>query len=170
MTYTEPPTDTFRPVRPPRRGSHVALRVVTVVAVLVAVAAVLLALGVLPNPLRHHAKPAGAATFTMSGAITIEGTPTVEFAVNDDESCEGIDGFSDLGRGVAVVIGDARGHTVATGSLDPGVASLTSCELPWHVSGVPANLSEYTVTISHRGTQVVPGGEATQPLELTIGG
>jgi hypothetical protein len=186
MTYTEPPTESMRPVPPPRPRTSPTPWVVTGVAVLVAVGAVLVALGVVPNPLHHRAPRSGVSaliarddsianqaptppsTFVMTGTITLSGTPGQDYVIDSDGSCAGTGGFSDINAGVAVTVGDSTGRTVAIGSLGDGTASL-GCELPWSVPDVPAGLSEYTVTISHRGTQVVQGDQATLPVTLTLG-
>lgn len=184
MTYTEPPTEAMRPVPPPRRRSHGLLWAVTGLAVLVAAGAVLVVLGVVPNPVRHPASPTPdvapvqatgtvanpLGNFTIAGSITIIGAAGQDYEVTDGGQCVGTGGYSDISPGVAVTVGDSTGKTLAIGSITLGESAPGQCLFVWAVKGVPFGLSEYTVTISHRGTQVLTQDQAQQPVDLTLGG
>jgi hypothetical protein len=88
----------------------------------------------------------------------------------DTSSCEGTGGYSDMTPGTAVTVADSTGNVVATGALGEGRDLGTGCDLTFDVPGVPAGLSEYVVTVSHRGSQVYSYQRAQQPIELTLGG
>ncbi|HEX7658110.1 MAG TPA: hypothetical protein VF444_01420 [Pseudonocardiaceae bacterium] len=122
-----------------------------------------------------------AETFTLSGTITIDdgaaGTPNdhPSFSAFGDE-CEGVNGYSDLTPGTAVIVAGADGQTVATGSLSKGTPGPVGpwnepqeCAVPFAVPGVPDDLSSYAVTVSHRGTQVFTLAEAKAGISLSIG-
>jgi hypothetical protein len=115
----------------------------------------------------------GAGTFTMTGTlILVDQTSLGASAQVDKAPCEGTGGFSDLSSGTAVLVQDSTGQTLATGSLGAGQRDGASgaCLIPFAVTGVKDGLSEYSVTISHRGTQVVTAANAHSGFTLSITG
>ena len=70
---------------------------------------------------------------------------------------------------------------MATGSLTYGVATtipatyawqldrVISCSMSFEVPNVPDGLSSYSVTVTHRGTQVIPKDQAHGEARLTLG-
>jgi hypothetical protein len=112
-----------------------------------------------------------AGTFTMTGSlIIIDETSLFPDLQTDKTDCQGTGGFSDLSPGTAVVIQDSTGQTLATGALsagrrDPGSGA---CLMPFTVPDVKDGLGSYSVTISHRGTQVFTSANAHSGVVLTI--
>lgn len=81
-------------------------------------------------------------------------------------TCSGSGGYQDISAGVAVTIGDQTGKTLAVTSLGAGSFGGGGCQFPFSAS-VPAAAS-YTVTISHRGTQVFPASAVASGFNLTL--
>lgn len=127
--------------------------------------------------------PLGSAqpsTFQLTGTITIVDSSNGEYGnvdISDENGiCQGAGPYSDLSSGTAVIVADPHGQTVATGALQPGQADSSDsstladqCAMSFAVPDVPLGLASYTVTISHRGSQVVSPAEASTGVELTIG-
>jgi hypothetical protein len=142
--------------------------IIAAVSWVVAIGAILYGLGIFTTNGRSPLHRAGA--FVLTGSITLNGVEFQDWLPEGDVGCEGTGGYSDMTAGTAVVVADSTGKTVATGSLGTGQVQIDTCTLPITVPDVPGGLSEYVVTISHRGSQVVPGAQANQPLQLTLGG
>lgn len=131
------------------------------------------------SPASATAAPSPAATqIGVSGYITISDisgftdSSGASFPEAGDH-CEGAGGYSDISAGTAVTIGNSAGTTLGTGALGTGTvtsasASDLSCQLPFEVD-VPGGQSEYTVTISHRGTQVFTPTQVEGAIQLTLG-
>lgn len=115
----------------------------------------------------------GAGTFTMTGSLVIvDQSSLLPDLQLDKNNCAGTGGFSDLTPGAAVLVQDSAGQTLATGSLAAGKRDPSSgaCLMPFSVPGVQDGLSSYSVTISHRGTQVFTSANAHSGVVLTISG
>lgn len=116
--------------------------------------------------------PATGTTFTINGGITVNGGHggTQQDA---DGSCVGTGGYSDMNAGTAVTVQDSHGATIATGALSAGTFAdpnaNSNCVFPFTVSGVPDGLSQYGVTVAHRGTEIITSGAAHNDVELTLG-
>jgi hypothetical protein len=157
-----------------RQSPKTLLLVVGLVAMLAVGLGTAAAMGVFSG-----SKPIGpmmARTFTLSGSITLIPSSSA-YSLNEITygagSCQGSGPYSDMSPGVAVLVADSQGHTVATGSLEAGIEQSgdgSGCRLPFDVPDVPAGLQSYSVTVSHRGTQVVSSIEAHTGVNLTLGG
>jgi hypothetical protein len=111
----------------------------------------------------HVAQP-NVPTFTVTGEITAPAT------LDGNGGCDATDGYSDITSGAAVIVQGPQGQTVATGALQSGqISDSETCQFPFTVPSVPGDLSSYSVTISHRGTQVLTPAAAHQPVDLTLG-
>jgi hypothetical protein len=101
--------------------------------------------------------------------------PTIGLAdlVMTSTNCQGEGPYSDLVPGTAVVVTGPQGQVLGTGALGEGVPDmgtvLPSCVLPFSVSDIPLNEASYSVTVSHRGTQVFTPDVAHAGIGLTIG-
>lgn len=156
------------PPMPPTRRAPRWPWFVAGTGVLIGVLGVLFGLGVFGQ---HDgpSSPGAPATFTMTGFIRVHGTPYTDILLDGNGGCSGTGGYSDMNSGTAVTVANGTGQTVATGSLGAGRAQDNDCVFPITVSGVPADLQQYSVTVSHRGTQVITATEAKDGLELTLG-
>lgn len=116
---------------------------------------------------------ASSSTFTLNGTITVSGYAGSVTTSSDGTTCQGSGGYSDITPGTAVTVANAQGQVIATGALGTGAMAsgngLTACSLPFSVPGVPDGLPTYSLTISHRGTQVIPSSEAHSGVALTLG-
>lgn len=94
--------------------------------------------------------------------------------------CTPADGYDDIASGAQVIVTDASGEIVGTGSLgasrlqgeDGGSLLGASCEFPFAVSGIPAGSDFYGVRVgnANRGEVVYTADELAAGVELTIGG
>lgn len=90
------------------------------------------------------------------------------------DSCVTRGGFTDVSEGTAVTIGGPDGKTLAVTALDAGkvtgdAGSPAQCTFDFDAN-VPDGLASYTVTISHRGTQVFTAQQEREGLvALTLG-
>lgn len=113
----------------------------------------------------------GPGTFTMTGSlIVVDQSSLLPDLQTDKTNCQGTGGFSDLSPGTAVLVQDSTGQTIATGALAAGKRDAASgaCLMPFTVTHVKDGLSSYSVTISHRGTQVFTSVNAHSGVTLTI--
>ena len=97
--------------------------------------------------------------------------------------CKGKGGYSDISPGSEVTVKNATGQVVATGALTRGtvgaslpttfagqpVKLIVSCAMTFEVPKVPDGLPSYSVTVTHRGTQVIPKDQAHGEVRLTLG-
>lgn len=85
------------------------------------------------------------------------------------DSCQSAGGYSDIVQGAEVTIGGSTGQTLGIGQLGAGTETSGGyCSFPFSVQ-VAGGQSEYTVTISTRGTQVFTPQQAAQGIALTLG-
>lgn len=83
------------------------------------------------------------------------------------DTCTTIGGYNDISAGTAVVIGGPTGQ-IGVGALSAGAISNGGCVFDFDVP-VPAGLSVYTVTVSHRGTQTFSPDQLQGGIQLSIG-
>jgi hypothetical protein len=120
------------------------------------------------------AAPPPAATFTMRGSIDLQ-NGLKNIVLLPGNSCIGRGGYSDLTAGSEVTVKNTTGQVVATGALATGTldgstsTATFGCALTFEVRDVPDGLSSYSLTVTHRGTQVFPNGQAHGFVRLTIG-
>jgi len=130
------------------------------------------------------AKPA-TASILMTGSLYLPfvggaGSPqaldtTSSSTLNDGDTCRAVGGFADVAAGTAVTLGGPNGQTLAVTALSAGSviqpASSASpvCEFDFSAD-VTGDLSDYTVTITGRGTQVFTPAQVVQnSVILTLG-
>lgn len=115
----------------------------------------------------------GSSSFVLNGTITVSGGPDTVATSSDGTGCQGTGGYSDITPGTAVTVANAQGQVIATGALGSGVMAssgeLDACSLSFTVPDVPDGLPSYSITISHRGPQVVPSTEAHSGVALSLG-
>ena len=95
---------------------------------------------------RAEPTPTKAATFTVSGYLTANGS----FGL----ACRGIGESADLHRGTPVVVRDAGGTKVAAGALGDGFADddapQSRCIFSFTVRKVPEGNGPFTVQVARR--------------------
>jgi hypothetical protein len=166
--------DTVTPVteQPPAQPSHTK-RNLTIAGIAV-LAAAGIAIGVALSS-------TGGDSFTAHGEIQLT---AIQYGDNvnpsspaDGDSCNGIEGYSDIRPGLTITIEGANGQPLATGLLQAGtmrdVANVSGlaeglCELPFTIS-VPAGQAQYAVAIANRGAQEYSQSQLQQGVTLTLG-
>jgi hypothetical protein len=116
-------------------------------------------------------------TFVLVGTLTIEQSSSdlsngPSLIAPTAQGCQGTGSYSDLSAGTAVVVTDSQGQQVAVGAMQTGRLTdgqRNRCVMPFSVQDVPRGLPTYSVTISHRGTQVYTPQEAQAGVALEIG-
>lgn len=137
--------------------------------------------------------PSAAASSSSAEPLNLFGSVTIPFLGSDllapqaadpnvgatgspiiGDSCVAEGGFTDISAGTAVTIGGPDGKTLAVAALEAGkvtgsAGSPAQCTFDFDAN-VPDGLSEYTVTVSHRGTQVFSEEQARSGgIDLTLG-
>lgn len=108
-------------------------------------------------------------TFIAAGTLDLT-DPTGLLGVQEGGSCSGKGGYSDIIAGTQVVIFDAAGKTLVSGSLEGGTASgLGQCTFTFSIDGVPAGVGPYSVEVSHRGKIVFMQADANN-IGVSLGG
>lgn len=183
---SEPETFVAQPAWPPRRNRTPWLVVGAAVVVLGAGVGIGTAVG-------HGSSSTPAAASSSAEPLALAGTITVPFLGTDlfapqavdqstgtgaaplaGDTCTTTGGFTDISQGAAVTIGGPDGKTIAVIALSAGTVagdagSTAQCRFDFDTS-VPPGLSEYTVTISHRGTQVFTPEQVREgQVALTLG-
>lgn len=175
MTY-EAPQDPFvtsshphTPVRRPKTS------VVFLLALAVAVVGVVGAVFA-PKVLDALGDSDAVATFDVTGDLVVTGAGLKYGASTGD--CVGDGGYSDITGSTSVVVTDAKGTTVAVGSLlGEGKARRdtvspikpTSCTFTFKATGVPEGSQFYGITVGKRGTQQYAREQLNAPIHLTLG-
>jgi len=125
--------------------------------------------------------PATPAQVHLKGTLTLSSgyldNSTTSYVQTDGDPCAGGEGYSDISQGVAVTVGNQTGATIGVGALSGGVVqgarttgtvTTGTCVFSFDVP-VPGGQSEYTVTISHRGTQTYTLDQVAAGIALTLG-
>jgi Protein of unknown function (DUF732) len=92
-------------------------------------------------------------TATVAGTFVLtESEPGAQISsiASDGTSCEGTDGYSDIGRDTQVVVRNGKGEILATTSLGEGRGDNVACTFSF---GFPVTEGQdrYVVSVSHRG-------------------
>lgn len=170
--YLAPPTPTRQTTtahspRTPRRQLPATVPLRT--AALIGLGTFALGLAVWPIA---DALPFSNSTMVIHGSMTL-GPAT--YLPDGTGGCTAGDGYSDISAGTAVTIGDQSGATIAVGQLQTGRAKgddasyTDGCVFAFDVRA-PGGRTEYTVTVSHRGTQVFTAEQAAAGIALSLGG
>jgi len=107
-----------------------------------------------------------AGQFHVSGTVTLLGRHGWE---GDITECHGIGDYSDISNGTRIVVTDAAGKAVATGSLQTGSGVAQVCVFPFAID-VPAVSHSYGVEVSHRSQVQYSAEQLVVPVALTLGG
>ncbi len=108
-----------------------------------------------------------ADTITMHGSLTLKHPAWVSATGTLGEDCTALDGYNDISAGTAVTIGDQTGATIVVTQLEQGQVTADGCAFNFDTQ-VPAGRTSYTVTVSHRGTQVFSPDQILQ-ANMTLG-
>lgn len=106
----------------------------------------------------------------LSPNMTVAGTVTLglDDMNNNGTACWGERGFADLKTGAPVVVTDAAGKTVGTGSIVSGKEIGGRCWLTFKVEDVPKGSDFYGVTVARRDVVQLSAEEIRKPVNLDL--
>lgn len=103
-------------------------------------------------------------TMTVAGTVTL----ALDDMNNNGTACWGERGFADLKAGAPVVVTDAAGKTVGTGTIVSGKEIGGRCWLTFKVEDVPKGSDFYGVTVAHRNVVQLSAEEIRKPVNLDL--
>lgn len=125
-----------------------------VVAVVLAAGLALSGCGFLSSGDRGSNKPDG---FTLRGYVSVgPGTAGASAPAGSSGPCTAPPAASDVQAGGAVRVADQEGHTLAAGSLSPGVAEAGRCNFAFQITAVPGGVDEYVIGVGNRASVSFP--------------
>ena len=92
-------------------------------------------------------------TVTVSGTFVLTDTKSnadISSIASDGTSCEGTDGYSDMGRDTQVTVKNGKGEILATTSLGEGRGGDVTCTFSFSFP-VTEGQDRYVVSVGHRG-------------------
>ena len=92
-------------------------------------------------------------TVTVSGTFVLTDTKSnadISSIASDGTSCEGTDGYSDIGRDTQVTVKNGKGEILATTSLGEGRGGDVTCTFSFSFP-VTEGQDRYVVSVGHRG-------------------
>lgn len=113
-----------------------------------------------------NAPPNLSKDFNLAGELRLSSAD----AAIEGGSCAGKGGYFDIRAGAQVVVSDASGTVLGSGSLQDGFHEPGVCVFRFYVRDVPRGEGTYQVEVSHRGK--TPVGEEAASLgrtSLTLG-
>lgn len=135
----------------------------------------------LPATVTVTASPTPSAaplTLQIYGDLTLLGDNSISATGTTGEPCTELGvGYSDIVAGAQVTITSPTGAVIGVGTLKAGIAiaptsgtGRINCLFDFDVSGLPAALAFYGVTISHRGTvQFTAAQIEANQVDLSLG-
>jgi hypothetical protein len=88
-----------------------------------------------------------AGTFVLIDTMAAEGVTSIN---SDGSSCEGTDGYSDIGRDTQVTVKNGKGEILTTTTLGPGHGGAAACTFSFTFA-VSEGQDHYVVSVGHRG-------------------
>ena len=89
-------------------------------------------------------------TATASGKFVLIDSVGVDAIATDGASCQGADGYSDVGRATPVTVKNGKGEVLAVASLEQGEGDATNCTFSFSFP-VTEGQDRYLVSVGHRG-------------------
>jgi Protein of unknown function (DUF732) len=89
-------------------------------------------------------------TATVSGTFVLIDSAGVDTIASDGASCEGTDGYSDVGHDTPVTVKNGKGEILATTSLGQGKGSTANCTFSFSFP-VTEGQDRYVVSVGRRG-------------------
>jgi hypothetical protein len=126
-----------------------------VVAVVLAAGLTLSGCGFLGSGQRGSNKPDG---FTLRGYVSVghKESASPEPSPASRGSCTAPPEADDVQAGGAVRVADADGHTLAGGTLEPGVEENGRCNFGFSIRAVPGGVERYVIGVGNRPTATFP--------------
>jgi hypothetical protein len=89
-------------------------------------------------------------TATVSGTFVLIDSTGVDAIASDGASCEGADGYSDVGHGTPVTVKNGKGEILASTTLGQGKGSTANCTFSFSFP-VTEGQDRYVVSVGRRG-------------------
>jgi Protein of unknown function (DUF732) len=87
---------------------------------------------------------------TISGVFVLTDSLGMGAIVTDGASCNGTDGYADVGRSTPVTVKNGRGEILTTTSLGPGTGDRTNCTFSFTFP-ITEGQDRYVVSVGRRG-------------------
>jgi hypothetical protein len=130
-----------------------------VMAVFLAAGLALSGCGFLSSGQRGSTKPDG---FTLRGYVSVGSGPDASAvpgpasAASTHPPCTAPRAADDVQAGGAVRVADPDGHTLAAGSLQPGIEDAGRCNFGFQITAVPGGVDRYVIGVGNRATATFP--------------
>jgi hypothetical protein len=89
-------------------------------------------------------------TATVSGVFVLTDTVGVGAIMVDGGSCQGTEGYADVGRNTPVTVKNGKGEILTTTSLGPGTGDSANCTFSFTFP-ITEGQDRYVVSVGHRG-------------------
>jgi Protein of unknown function (DUF732) len=89
-------------------------------------------------------------TATISGIFVLVDNGSYEAITSDGESCQGTDGYSDIGRDTPVIVKNGKGEILASTALGAGKGSSANCTFSFSFP-LTEGQDRYAVSVGRRG-------------------
>jgi hypothetical protein len=89
-------------------------------------------------------------TATVSGVFVLSDTKANEAIASDGKDCQGVDGYSDIGRDTQLIVKNGKGDVLATTALGDGHGTQVTCTFSFSFP-ITEGQDRYVVSVSHRG-------------------
>ncbi|HET7665802.1 MAG TPA: DUF732 domain-containing protein [Mycobacterium sp.] len=89
-------------------------------------------------------------TATVSGLFVLVDSSGYEAITSDGESCQGADGYSDIGRDTPVIVKNGKGEILASAALGAGKGSGANCTFSFSFP-LTEGQDRYVVAVGRRG-------------------
>jgi len=151
-------------------------RVRRVAALLVVALLALAGCGFANSGQRGSSKPDG---FTLRGYVSVGASPSASPLTSPSPggasagalgACEAPAAASDVHAGGAVRVADPAGHTLAAGTLAPGVQDADRCDFGFQITGVPGGVDRYVIGVGNQPAVSFPAHDlrSDKPAVITV--
>jgi hypothetical protein len=120
--------------------------------------------------LRGYVSVGVAASATPSPGAPSGGAPSTPSTPGAPGACEAPAAASDVHAGGAVRVADPAGHTLAAGTLEPGVRDAARCDFGFQITGVPGGVDRYVIGVGNRPAVSFPAHDlrSDKPAVITV--
>jgi hypothetical protein len=106
---------------------------------------------------------------TVSGIFVVTDSAGVDAIASDGATCQGANGYSDVGRDTQVTVKNGKGEILATTALGQGKGNSANCTFSFSFP-VTEGQDRYVVSVGHRGEFSYSFGQLrTQGVQIHLG-
>ncbi|ART67390.1 hypothetical protein BTO20_01180 [Mycobacterium dioxanotrophicus] len=106
---------------------------------------------------------------TVSGIFVVTDSAGVDAIASDGATCQGANGYSDVGRDTQVIVKNGKGEILATTALGQGKGNSANCTFSFSFP-VTEGQDRYVVSVGHRGEFSYSFGQLrTQGVQIHLG-